>query len=406
VHVYHGSAAGLDAAPAWSVEGDGDHTYLAEAVGTAGDVNGDGYADLVIGTGYWGGHTPEGEQRLWGQVLVYYGSADGLSVERVWSRMGVGGWGGAFGRDAGTAGDVNGDGYADLIAGAPLSSGDLVNEGQVYVYYGSATGLPSKPGWAANGGQEGALLGHSVSTAGDVNGDGYADIAVGAKGWDGEPGAPDAGRVVLFYGSEHGPTKSSSWTAGGAYPDAQFGQPVRTAGDVNGDGYADLIVSSRGYVQPGEPTYGQADLFYGGGGPGLSLTPRQHRIAPLAHLGRATRNAFGLAAVGRTPYGRGQVKLEWEVKPFGVPFDGTDTGQSAGWVDTGTAGAALDAWVEGLDPLRPYHWRLRLRYHPAAATPQRYSRWVTAPWNGWQEQDFCAGPEMAERRYLPVVYVR
>ena len=58
--------------------------------------------------------------------------------------------------------------------------------------------------------------------------------------------------------------------------------------------------------------------------------------------------------------------------------------------------------MEGLDPLRPYHWRVRLRYHPSSAPPQRFSRWVTAPWNGWQEQDLQTGVGSGTI-YLPLV---
>lgn len=80
--------------------------------------------------------------------------------------------------------------------------------------------------------------------------------------------------------------------------------------------------------------------------------------------------------LGKTPYGRGKVKLEWEVKPFGILFDGTGTGQSAAWYIVGVNGVAFGTLVDDLSPATLYHWRVRLRYDP-----------VTLPWQSFTTTD-------------------
>jgi YD repeat-containing protein len=108
--------------------------------------------------------------------------------------------------------------------------------------------------------------------------------------------------------------------------------------------------------------------------------------------------------LGRTPFGRGQVKLEWEVKPLGELFDGKDTGPSASWQDTGTAGVELSELVDGLARDTAYHWRVRLRYHPAGTPFQQASRWLTMPWNGWEEQDLSTSLFITETRVITYTY--
>ncbi len=86
-----------------------------------------------------------------------------------------------FGSSVGSAGDVNGDGYADVIVGAPNYDNGQTDEGRAFVYLGGAAVSRPRPTWTAEGDQAGAGFGVSVATAGDVNGDGYADVIVGAR---------------------------------------------------------------------------------------------------------------------------------------------------------------------------------------------------------------------------------
>ena len=89
-----------------------------------------------------------------------------------------------YGYTAATAGDVNGDGYSDLVVGANFFTNGEAQEGKAYVYLGSAAGLSHTPAWYAEGGQIGAEYGYFVSSAGDVNGDGYSDVQIGAWLYD------------------------------------------------------------------------------------------------------------------------------------------------------------------------------------------------------------------------------
>ena len=107
-----------------------------------------------------------------------------------------------FGQSVATAGDVNGDGYSDVIVGAYLYDNGEVDEGRALVYLGSASGLATSPAWTAESNQANAELGSSVAAAGDVNGDGYGDVIVGAYRYDN--GETDEGRAFVYLGSASG----------------------------------------------------------------------------------------------------------------------------------------------------------------------------------------------------------
>jgi hypothetical protein len=260
------SGAGANPVPTrgpWKVESDQTYAHLGHAVGTIGDVNADGYDDVIVGA-----HHYSNGQMEEGQALVFHGSALGLRESPDWTAESdqEGAW---FGHSAGTAGDVNGDGYDDVIVGAYLYDGGQVTEGKTYVFHGSATGLSAIPDWTAESDQANARFGKSVGTAGDVNGDGYADVIVGASGFDN--GQATEGRAFVYLGSATGLSLSPDWTAESDQESAQFGKSVGTAGDVDGDGFADVIVGAVLY------TNGQGEeggvFVYHGSATGLSLTP-------------------------------------------------------------------------------------------------------------------------------------
>jgi uncharacterized repeat protein (TIGR01451 family) len=221
-----------------------------------------------------------------------------------------------------------------------------------------------------------------------VNGDGYADAAVGSPRYDN--GNWDEGCARVYLGSATGLGSAPDWSAEGNQDDAWFGRSVGTAGDVNGDGYADLVVGAYSYSAV-HSRGGRALVFYGNDGPGPSLKPQQRRVddsAPVSPLGMSDAwDGFLVSVLGRSPFGRGNVRLEYEVKPFGSPFDGTGTTVSDLWTDTGTAGAGLSERVDGATVGERYHWRVRLHYDRATTPFQGAGRWLTVPWNGWQETD-------------------
>ena len=152
---------GLSPTAAWTADGDQVYALYGASASTAGDVNGDGYADVIVGAPYYdNGQTNEG------RAFVYHGSASGLSAAADWTAEGNQDSAG-YGQSVGTAGDVNGDGYADVVVGAPLYDNGQDNEGRAFVYYGSATGLDASLLWTAEGDLAGALFGYSVGTGGE-----------------------------------------------------------------------------------------------------------------------------------------------------------------------------------------------------------------------------------------------
>ena len=253
-YLYLGSAAGLAATAAWTAESDQARAWFGYSVAPAGDVNGDGYADVIVGAPYYAaGQTDEG------RAYVYLGSAAGLAATAAWTAESDQA-GAIFGASVATAGDVNGDGYADVIVGAHFYDNGQPDEGRAFVYLGSATGPAATAAWTAESDQAGAWFGTSVATAGDVNGDGYADVIVGAPYYDN--GQPDEGRAYVFLGSAAGPAATAGWTAESDQASAYFGYSVATAGDVNGDGYADVIVGAYAYDN-GQTDEGRAYVYLG-----------------------------------------------------------------------------------------------------------------------------------------------
>jgi hypothetical protein len=254
-YIYLGSAAGLSTNFAWTVEGDQRGCHLGECVATAGDVNGDGFADVVIGAfEYTNSEAAEG------RVYLYLGAAAGPSTTPAWitesnlAYSGYGGW-------TGTAGDVNGDGFSDVIVGASGLDEGLYVRGFASVYLGSPAPLHATPAWTGSSGQASDGFGASVAFAGDVNGDGYTDLLAGAYATD--AGVTDAGRVSLYLGSRTGPSPTPLWSVSGTQLSEFLGISVAGAGDVNGDGYADIVVGAHGYTN-GQTNEGAAFLYLGG----------------------------------------------------------------------------------------------------------------------------------------------
>jgi hypothetical protein len=140
----------------------------------------------------------------------------------------------------GSAGDVNGDGYADVVMGA---YGGADGAGSVRVYAGGPLGLADKPLFTATGPRPGAWFGRAVGSAGDWNGDGYTDLAVGAPSAQGV-----AGRVYVYLGSAAGPSPVPIEIESAPDGAIWFGHALAAPGDVNGDGFDDLAVGAYGHA--------------------------------------------------------------------------------------------------------------------------------------------------------------
>lgn len=257
-------------------------TMAAPAAGAATpakpfDFNGDGYPDLPIGS-----QESIGSARYAGALNVLYGSSDGVTAagDQLLTQNSDGLAEQAQDRDAfglaQTSGDFNRDGYADLAVSAYLEDvDDAINAGVVHVLYGSSTGLSSagsqlwKQGADGLGGiaQDFDLFGATLAQ-GDFDGDGFADLAVGAP-QEAVGSVSWAGAVQVLRGSAAGLTAAGSqtWTQDSpgvadqpeyrrapdySYPDA-FGSSLAT-GDVDNDGFADLAIGVRGETVEGSCT--------------------------------------------------------------------------------------------------------------------------------------------------------
>jgi hypothetical protein len=269
----------------WRIDGGQAGAQLGSALATA-DVNGDGFGDLIAGAPAY--------DDLWrdeGRVTVYLGSPGGLSSTPAWTRYGRQ-RDARFGTQVANAGDVNGDGFEDVLVAAPEFDrivagkqhfvGELdpherfgTEEGRVQLFLGSAAGLSSLPQRTLTGIERGERFGASLAGAGDVNGDGFDDVLIGATGK-----SDGLGALFLFAGTAAGLGPLPVWIEIGPQVDAGWGSVVGPAGDVNEDGFADLVASAPGFVDG--PTCGRL-LVYGGSalGPDAILGQLDRRIPEL-----------------------------------------------------------------------------------------------------------------------------
>ncbi|QQR87041.1 MAG: FG-GAP repeat protein [Flavobacteriales bacterium] len=245
VYLYFGSATGLPSTASMNFQLNNAGANLGESVSTAGDVNGDGYTDMIIGARIYGTS---------GAAAIFHGGPYAMNLTNSGVRAG-GATNAELGWSVAQAGDVNGDGYSDVLVGAPQAENGEVGEGLVYVHMGSSTGLSMVPALVLEANVANAQFGFSVSTAGDVNGDGYADVVIGA------PLSNNIGRAYVFLGSPAGLNTVPTRTYTGAAA-SRLGYSVGTAGDINADGFSEILI--------GAPDIIQAYLYHGSAaGPSL-----------------------------------------------------------------------------------------------------------------------------------------
>ncbi|MGE5178495.1 MAG: FG-GAP-like repeat-containing protein [Bacteroidota bacterium] len=159
----------------------------------------------------------------------------------VWTASGQQGADREFGASVAVAGDVNGDGFDDVLVGSPGWGPNLNGQGRAVLYLGSSTGLATTPAWTLQGELGGGALGVAVSSAGDFNGDGFDDVMIAEPGYGGPDGG---GRVRVFFGARRGVRQGPAWGVVGT-ESAALGNIVAFAGDVNGDGAGDILIGTR-----------------------------------------------------------------------------------------------------------------------------------------------------------------
>ena len=302
----------------WTHQSNLSSAHSGWAVAGAGDVDGDGYDDVVVGApDYDGGHNGEG--RAW----LYLGGSGGLDSTHSWS-VEANKTGAQLGYSIAGAGDVNNDGRDDVIVGAPGWSNGHTGEGAAFVYLGTSSGLNGSAVWSAEGQQTGAGFGHSVDTAGNVDGDAYDDVAIGAPWLD--AGQNNEGKAYVYHGSAGGPSGYPDWMAEGQQDDANFGFDVAGIGDATGDGYGDLLVGAR-YFDAGQTDEGRAYLYYGSSS-GLPSTPTWYDESDQSSAG------YGWSVAGADLDGNGLSDLL-----VGAPlYDGGQSNEGRVYVYWGQAG--------------------------------------------------------------------
>jgi hypothetical protein len=244
-----------DSKPDLVLTGEAAGDAFGYAVASAGDVNGDGAADFLVGA-YENSARGAGS----GRAYVYYGGA-GMDSRPDLTLSGEAA-GDLFGISVSSAGDVNGDGHADIVVGAYQNDAGGANAGRAYVYFGGPR-ADDRADLVLTGASAGDLFGFSVSSAGDVNRDGNADVIVGA--YHNDAGGADAGRAYVYFGGARPDGTADLVLTGEAAGDA-FGYSVACGGDTNGDGFDDVLVGAYGNDAGGSAS-GRAYAFYGGAAP-------------------------------------------------------------------------------------------------------------------------------------------
>lgn len=314
-YLYFGGAL-MDTIADVTFTGEASNSSFGQITASAGDVNGDGYSDILIGAPLYSSSR--------GRAYLYYG---GPTVDNTADIVFTGESStNSFGRGLCGAGDVNGDGYADIVIGAQSYAS---SKGKAYLYLGGAV-VNNVADAVVNGEATNNFFGFSVAGGGDINGDGYKDFMVGAYGVN-----SNRGRVYVYRNSHTGTDIADVRMLGSSQ--SQFGESATSAGDLNADGYDDYIIGAPAY---GDNTTGRAYIFFGSSNPDT--------IPDITINGHNTESWFGWSVngghdfnadgyddiiIGAPEYNssRGRIYIYYGGSPMDTVADIILTGASAGY---------------------------------------------------------------------------
>jgi len=289
----------------FTVEGHEAGEYLGERVSFVGDLNGDGWQDFAVGS-------PWNDSNLLtdnGRVLVFFGGAKvNTTADLVFNGSTDGE---QFGYNVAPAGDVNKDGYGDLLVGSPMYYGVGSQSGRAFLYYG-AKHMKTTPDLTMDGEGPSDWFGITGIGVGDLNKDGYADFVLSAPNHRLPPSDEIFGRIYVYLGSAS-PTTVPNLKIDGPTFASYWAKAIAPAGDVNGDTYADFLVGTES-SDASCTKCGRVDLFYGGatvsssigltiygtGGEGLG-----YAVAPLGDLNKDGNGDFIASALRNAANGPG-----------------------------------------------------------------------------------------------------
>ncbi|TLU98818.1 FG-GAP-like repeat-containing protein [Dyadobacter luticola] len=370
--VYYGSATGIKVALPSNLQGTINNGYLGKSVAGIGDFNGDGFADVSTTVEiYNAGADPTGI------ALIYFGKKAGIELT---PSIKLNSFNFVCQSVAG-AGDVNGDGLSDVLVGVPQFTSGQIHEGAALIFYGSKSLGDFDPSLNIESNQTSANMGYTVASAGDVNGDGYSDILIGSPYFDNDQN--NEGAVDLYYGSQNGILNTVEAHIEGNQTSSSFGNAIACAGDVNADGYSDIILGAPFYDADFIDAGAAFLYYGNNAGLRNNLRLYNSDLNSIVDHNNVTDKNFGIGLFEKSFLGRNKGKLVWEIRKEGEGFSHSSpmtnstqfTDQQPGFADLGTSGNEIKSLVAKSDGVAT-KVRARVKYDPVlAATGQVYGPW-------------------------------